>query len=215
VIYAYGCSHSSGMELLGSELFLDYLQGRIDLEDMDDLTRPMSWPNRLAEFMGVVCCNRAMSGGSNTRTIRKIQQDLPTYTRDTVIIVAYTEPQRTEFYYPDQGLWLARDRDNYIQVGVQWYGSMLKSVRRRHPINDYYVEQMLRVDDTTLDRQREIVRSLTTGYRLIEILASPELGDSLYPNYVKWCAERYHPLEFDHYGIEAQNQYAELLRKGI
>ena len=62
----------------------------------------------------------------------------------------YTAPERREFYYPDKGNFLGRDDDNYLQVGIQWYGQINKIATNEfncvNPINDMFVEKILRIN---------------------------------------------------------------------
>ena len=108
-----------------------------------------------AAALGIPCFNYAMSGGSNDRSIRLLSEALLDHP-NSLVLFCYTSPERGEFYYPDKGNFLGRDENNYLQVGIQWYGQINKVAVDEYncvnPINDIFVEKILRINHTENSR---------------------------------------------------------------
>lgn len=146
-VIAFGDSHVAGCELTQGTQIADYLSGKTTLEEMDAVNKTLSFPNYVANQLGVPCYNYAISGGSNERSLRLLTTALVRHP-DSLVLLGYTAQNRREFYFDDPGKFLGRDADNYIQVGVQWYNTGTADLAKKHgvthPINDIFVEDMLR-----------------------------------------------------------------------
>lgn len=153
-ILAFGDSNVAAAEAV-PELTQHYdawVRGKITIHDVDALSKPYSFANCLADRMGIPCHNFAMSGGSNNRSLRLLTQHIRQHPR-SLVLFGYTSTDRKEFYYPDPGVFYARDSDNFIQTGMQWQHTRIHlndliggrgAAWPEHPINELVVEKILR-----------------------------------------------------------------------
>jgi hypothetical protein len=184
----------------------------------------LAFPSIVANELGIPCHNYALTGGSNARSLRKLihaVQEFP----NSLVLFGWTCLDRNEFYYPDSGSYLGRDDDNYIQVGMQWFGKIqtaLESSIITHPINDVFVNELLRPVNN-LQETKFIVDSIC------KLNAADYLHIPLFPetvpaseykvidfqghgNYLDWCkAKQFEQLPFLHYNQDAHNALAELI----
>lgn len=221
-VLAFGDSHVAGCELSNKYTFEDYTSGKVTLEEADEPGKKLAFPQLVANELKIPCYNYAMTGGSNARSLRlltKALQDHP----NSLVLFGYTCTDRTEFYYPDRGTFLGRDNDNFIQVGMQWRGKVEGSMA--HPINDLYVNEILRPYNN-LKELMFIVDNLCTGWAtdFLHIPLFPEgvpevenlLNFEGHENYLDWCsANNFTKLPFSHYGQEAHTALAQLILKQI
>lgn len=146
-VIAFGDSHSAGCELVEGTLIADYLSGKISLEDMDSITKPLAYPQYVADKLGIPCYNYSMSGASNERSLRMLPPAIAAHP-DSLVLFGYTAQNRREFYYDDAGKFLGRDNSNYVQAGIQWYNNGATDMAKKHgivhPFNNYFVEDMMR-----------------------------------------------------------------------
>ena len=217
-VLAFGDSHVAGCELSNEHTFEDYTSGRITIEQADDSGKKLAFPQLVANELKVPCYNYAMTGGSNARSLRLLIKALQEHP-NSLVLFGYTCTDRTEFYYPDKGNFLGRDKDNYIQVGMQWKGKVEGTMP--NPINDLYVDEILRPHNN-LNELMFIVDNLCTGWAtgLLHIPLFPEglpdVEDLLdfegHDNYLDWCkAKGFTQLPFYHYGQEAHTALAQLI----
>jgi hypothetical protein len=226
-VLAFGDSHVAGCELSDVTSLEQYLNGHITIEEADSFGKAMSFPSIVAEHLKIPCFNYAMTGGSNSRSLRLLTEAVQQHT-NALVLFGYTCTDRTEFYYPDQGLYLGRDQDNFIQVGMQWQGmidTFVKSSSMKHPINDVYVKNILRPYNN-LKELMFCVDNICTGYALnylhIPLFpeAIPEVDNLIdfqeHNNYTSWCSSNnFKQLPFLHYDIEAHQAVADLIIKGL
>lgn len=221
-VLAFGDSHVAGCELSNQYTFEDYTSGKVTIEEADASGKELAFPQLVANRLKVPCYNYAMTGGSNTRSLRiltKALQDHP----NSLVLFGYTCTDRTEFYYPDKGNFLGRDKDNFIQVGMQWKGKVENSML--HPINDLFVDKILRAHNN-LNEMMFIVDNLCTGWAT-DFLHLPLFPETIpdvdnvfnfegHSNYLDWCkAKEFKQLPFYHYGQDAHNALADLILKQI
>lgn len=217
-VLAFGDSHVAGCELSNQYTFEDYTSGKVTLEQADEPGKKLAFPQLVANELKIPCYNYAITGGSNARSIRLLTQAVQDYP-NSLVLFGYTCTDRTEFYYPDNGKFLGRDKDNYIQVGMQWRGKVNGSML--HPINDLYVDEMLRPKNN-LKELMFIVDSICTGWasRFLHLPLFPEEVPNVedlftfegHNNYLDWCAaNNYKQLPFYHYGQEAHTKLAQLI----
>ena len=230
-VLAFGDSHVAGCEILGSQLVKEYLTGNTPLEEMDNQTKPFSFPNQLADMLGIPCHNYALSGGSNDRSLRLLPQALLDHP-DSLVLFYYTEPHRKELYYPDPGNFYARDADNYIQLGIQWSGVQFQYNRKTHPINKYFVENMLRINDSgvglTMFYVDQVCQNLSKDYFHIfgfndtyhpnivvntdKILNLESSANNGFGDFNTWClAQGFKQMPLNHYNTHAHTKFAELI----
>ena len=229
-VLAFGDSHVAGCEILGSQLVKEYLTGNGPLEEMDSQTKPFSFPNQLADMLKIPCYNYALSGGSNERSLRLLPQALLDHP-DSLVLFCYTEPHRKELYYPDQGNYYARDADNYIQLGIQWSGEHFQYNRKTHPINRYFVEKMLRINNSgvasTMFYVDQSCQNLSKDYFHIFLFNDVyhsnikvntdkilNLGSSNngFGDFNGWCLEQgFEQMPLNHYNTHAHTKFAKLI----
>lgn len=226
-VLAFGDSHIAGCELSDVNSLEQYLNGQITIEEADHFGKSLSFPSIVADSLNIPCYNYAMTGGSNTRSLRLLSKAVQEHT-NALVLFGYTCTDRTEFYYPDNGLFLGRDQDNFIQVGMQWQGmidAFVKSSSMKHPINDVYIKNILRPYNN-LKELMFCVDNICTGYALdyyhIPLFpeAIPDVENLIdfqeYGNYIDWCAgNKFKQLPFLHYDIEAHQTVANLIIKDL
>ena len=229
-IIAFGDSHVAGCELADIALVNKYLSGLSTLEESDSNTKQFAFPQLVANKLNIPCYNYAISGGSNERSLRKLikaVQDHP----DSLVLFGYTSTDRKEFYYPDNGLFLGRDSDNFIQVGPQWEQTSENQTFKifqsksnskiQHPINKQFVEKFLR-HYNNIDDIMFCVNSICILHSK-NVLHIP-LYDSVFSNkenvldfekkhnYLQWCEfKNFKRMQLGHYGHDAHKDLAELI----
>jgi len=218
-VLAFGDSHVAGCELSDKITLTDYINGSVTLEQADADGKQFAFPQLLADKLKIPCFNYAMTGGSNARSLRllvKALQDHP----NSLVLFCYTCSDRTEFYYPDEGNFLGRDSDNFIQVGMQWEGN-IKEAGMAHPINDMFIRNILR-EHNNLGQLAFIVDNLCilNAAEVFHIPLFPETIDADVvitelegsQNYLEWCKTKgFNQLPFLHYGKDAHQQLAKVL----
>ena len=221
-VLAFGDSHVAGCELSDKYSFEDYTSGVVSLEEADLPGKALAFPQLVADGLNVPCYNYAMSGGSNDRSLRLLTSALQAHP-NSLVLFGYTCTDRTEFYYPDEGTFLGRDKDNFIQVGLQWEGKVKGHMK--HPINDLFVDKILRPHNN-LNEMMFIVDNLCTGWAtdFLHMPLFPEEIPSVdnvfdfegHGNYISWCkANGFTQLPFLHYGHEAHRALASLILKDL
>lgn len=217
-VLAFGDSHVAGCELSNRYSLKDYTSGRITIEQADEAGKKTAFPQLVADQLKVPCYNYAMSGGSNDRSLRLLIQAVQDYP-NSLVLFGYTSTDRKEFYYPDQGNFLGRDKDNFIQVGMQWDG-----VDMKHPINKAYLKMMRPYNN--LKDLMFIVDNICTGWatNYLHLPLFPETVpnvDNMFDfesqgNYLDWCKYKgFKQQPFYHYGQDAHNALAELILKEL
>jgi hypothetical protein len=221
-VLAFGDSHVAGCELMGQELVNTYINGNLSLEDMDSQTKPFAFPNLVANSLNIPCYNYALSGGSNSRSLRLLPQALADHP-NSLVLFFYTEPHRIEMYYPDKGNFYARDNTNYIQLGVQWSGKQFDHNLKTHPINKYFVKNMLRVNDSGVENilfyVDQACKNLSANYLHIfgfdNAFNTPknvDAGKILSEDFNSWCLKQgYEQLPLHHYNQTAHRAFADLI----
>jgi hypothetical protein len=222
-VLAFGDSHVAGCELAGQDGLDEYVCGKLTIEELDAAGKQLAFPQLVANALNVPCYNYAMSGGSNTRSLRLLIQAVQEHP-NSLVLFGYTCTDRTEFYYPDIGNFLGRDKDNFIQVGLQWEGP-IKSKGMEHPINDLFIKDMLRPHNN-LKELMFVVDSICTMWAsdFLHLPLFPEelpVTDKLFTfdgnyNYLDWCtAMEFKALQYYHYDQQAHNELAKLILRSM
>jgi hypothetical protein len=154
-VLAFGDSHVAGFEIDdATPHIISYYQGKIPFENIDLNNKHKSFPNIVANHFNVPCYNFAMTAGSNARSMRLLPAALLEHP-DSLVLFCYTSHHRSEFFYPEEQ-YLAKDSEGYIQVGTHLYDKDLLykdfiniSKNKNSKINDFYVENILRIDQDT------------------------------------------------------------------
>jgi len=221
-VLAFGDSHVAGCELSNKYSFEDYSSGRITIEEADSPGKDLAFPKLVADRLGIPCHNYGMTGGSNDRSLRMLIKAVQEYP-NSLVLFGYTCTDRTEFYYPDKGKFLGRDHEDFIQVGLQWEGKI--KGRMQHPINDLYVEKILRPYNNLKDLMF-VVDNICTGwavdFRHLPLFPEelPEIDNVFnfeeHKNYLDWCAARgFKQLPFLHYDQQAHQTLSDLILKDL
>lgn len=220
-VLAFGDSHVAGCEL--SNKIYEYLDGSITIEEADEFGKQTAFPQLVASELNIPCYNYAMSGGSNTRSLRVLATAIQEHP-DSLVLFGYTCPTRTEFHYPDHGSFLGRDNDNFIQVGMQW-DNVSSHSKLEHPLNDVFVEHILRyynnLDQTLfyvdavckLHASQVLHMSMTKE----KFRSQSDMFDFQgHTCYINWCEERkFKQLPYMHYGQDAHNELAKLIMEAL
>lgn len=147
-ILAFGDSNVAGAEIDGKGKEYMFLLGsnKMTIEQMDDLTKPLAFPQIVADKLNIPCHNFAMSGGCNERSLRLLIKNIPNY-NNCLILFGYTSYIRKEYYYPKNNNTLIKDESDFAQVGSivnMWYGQEQgKSIRANNNLNELYVKNFL------------------------------------------------------------------------
>jgi hypothetical protein len=216
-VLAFGDSHVAGCEL-SADTYL-YLTGNVTLEHADAAGKLLAFPQIVADKLNVPCYNYALSGGSNDRSMRLLVQAVQEHP-DSLVLFGYTCTDRTEFYYPDKGNFLGRDKDNFVQVGLPWK-DFTKDVPLEHHINDIYIEKILRpynnldqtiflVDAVCSLHAKKVVHLPLTSEK---ITRTDKMFDFEKCNsYVEWCTQKkFKQLPYLHYDQDAHKELAKLI----
>jgi hypothetical protein len=227
-VLAFGDSHVAGCELSEISGLVKYLKGDVTLEEADAPGKKLAFPQIVADRLDVPCYNYSISGGSNTRSLRLLVKAIQEHP-NSLVLFGYTSTDRTEFYYPKDGLYLGRDNDNFIQVGMQWYGEiakLIKSTKMKHPVNDLFVNNLL-YPYNNINELMFIVDNLCTlnASKVFHLPLFPEeikvddvdlFSFEGYTNYVEWCEnKKFKQLPMLHYSQDAHNALAELIIKDL
>lgn len=237
-VIAFGDSHAAGCELVEGNLIAEYLSGKITLEEMDNNTKPFAYPQYVADKLNVPCYNYSLSGGSNERSLRMLPKALADHP-DSLVLFGYTAQNRREFYYDDPGKILGRDENNFLQTGIQWYNNGAVDIAKKHgithPINDYFVEKMMRWDQgdhTSI--LNAMCYSAAISFDIVHIFLFRDLYDKQNPinsiidtnkilnfncddndgygNYQLWANNQgFEKLPMGHYGKQAHEQLGEMI----
>jgi len=221
-ILAFGDSHVAGCELSSATIFEDYLAGKITLEDADNYGKQLAFPNILGKLTDTLCENYALSGGSNQRSVRKLLEAID---YNCLILFGYTDCDRAEFYYPDDGMFLGRDNDLFVQTGIQWTGpieNLYDKSRMYHPFNQVYLKYIHRPYNS-IEHFFKQVSCIAYAYScdIIHLPMSTFIDQRMFDfegqgNYLKWCESNgFTQMPLLHYGEDAHQRLAELLWKNI
>jgi hypothetical protein len=216
-VLAFGDSHIAGCELSDQYNLEDYTSGRISIEEADAPGKKLAFPQIIADELNVPCYNYAMTGGSNDRSLRLLTRVIQNHP-NSLVLFGYTCTDRKEFYYPDPGNFLGRDKDNFIQVGSQWRGKIKDGMD--HPINEQYLK--IARPYNNLKELMFIIDSICTNNALdfLHIPLFPETLPSMKnlfdfegdKNYLDWCKENnFKQLPFFHYEQSAHKALSKLI----
>ena len=218
-VLAFGDSHVAGCELSDKLSLEDCLKNNILIEEADEPGKALAFPKIVADALGVPCYNYAMTGGSNARSLRLLAKAIQEHP-NSLVLFGYTCTDRAEFYYPDRGTFLGRDKDNFMQVGVQW-----DIVGIKHPINDFFVNHIVRFYNDL--EQVMFYSSCACEKYDSQIIHLPLFLENVpnienlfdyegHKNYITWCDARgFKKLPYYHYDIEAHRALAQLILKSL
>lgn len=213
-VLAFGDSNVAGAELSNYSKD-DYVRGTAYIEDLDQPGKALAFPQIVADHFNVPCYNYALTGGSNTRSMRLLPQALKDHP-NSLVLFGYTCTDRTEIYIPDSGFFRGRDKDNFLQVGMQWH-----NIGMNHILNDAYIKLFLR-EYNNLDQLAFYVENSC------KIHAAAYIHIPLFPEefpkvnnvidfagtacYLDWCkAQGFTTRPHLHYGQDAHQALANLI----
>lgn len=222
-VLAFGDSHVAGCELSNKYRLDQYCSGEISIEEADSAGKELAFPKIVADRLGVPCYNYAMTGGSNSRSLRKLISAIQEHP-NSLVLFGYTCTDRNEFYFPDRGHYLGKDSDNFLQVGMQWRGK-IASAKLKNPLNDLYVDEIIRPYNNLKDLAfivENVCMLNALSYRHIPLFPEtfPDVDNLLdfegCENYLNWCNyKKFNRLPYLHYGIDAHQSLAELILKDL
>jgi|688.fasta_scaffold118613_2 hypothetical protein len=234
-IIVFGDSHFAGAESIpGVDKLIDqYYLSQISIEEIDNIYKEYAFSSVLGKLLNIPVYNFAMSGGSNDRSLRLLPNKLLEHP-NSLVIFGWTHSDRTEIYYPKDSFVFARDKDLYLQLGMQWYQD--SRFKNQLPINNIYVEEFLQIENNNNEKilnQMFYVDSVCKNYasEYIQILGSNNLISSNYKNmldivgkkilkidndqnqgygsYYQFCLDRnYKRQPFGHFDKIAQENFA-------
>jgi len=182
-ILAFGCSHVAGCELREFDPAQSW-------QDYDDQCKPLSFTALMGQALNLPVSNWAMSGGSNERSLRLLTQNID-HRQPAIIVFGYTYTDRRECYWPDEGQWLGRDRDLFLQLGSQWQAFP----QADSPANRAYIQHIWR-PRPCLDHTHALVTAVAAqgSHLLIPLLMTDKPGLTAdwawriqgQPNYLDW-----------------------------
>jgi len=120
-VLAFGDSTTAGCELANT----------VNWEE----TKKLSFPNQLADMLGVPCYNYSWPGGSNDRSLRLLPEALLSYP-DSLVLFTYTSFDRTEFFTKDPTL--PQSADGYSGLGTCWL--KVQSSKFHQALNNTYLK---------------------------------------------------------------------------
>jgi len=115
-LYVFGCSYATGEELLCHELPIDdyrikfandprkffYKLETLTLQDKYEeikiRQKQLSWPNLLADKLGVECINLSESGNSLDKIVYQVLENNYKFNKRDMIIVSLTKPTRNAVF---------------------------------------------------------------------------------------------------------------------
>lgn len=218
-ILAFGDSHIAGCEL--SDTIYSYKSLNTAIEDMDAEGKKKSFPQLVANALGIPCYNYAMTGGSNTRSMRCLYKALLKH-NESLVLFGYTYTDRSEFYYPDRGDVIGRDIDKFVQTGMQW--DCVSNNSKQDPINLYY--QYILRPFNNLDQLSFYVDAVCQIYakHCIHLPLTPEPFNKNFQtfdfeghgSYINWCQQKqFKELAFGHYDQTAHQALSRLILKHL
>jgi hypothetical protein len=116
-VLAFGDRTTAGLELnypLSVFKSRAYLVDKVPIEELDAPGKLLTFPQKVADKLGVPCYNFAMSGGTNQRSIRLLTKAVQQHP-DSLVLFSWGRPDMAELYCPEGGV--GCDSDNYFQAG--------------------------------------------------------------------------------------------------
>ncbi len=160
-VLAFGDSTTAGCELIpGSE---DW-----------EASKKLSFPNKLADLLGLPCVNYAWPGGSNDRSLRLLPEALLKYP-NSLVLFTYTSFDRNELFTLDPTFPQIRS-EGYTGLGACW--TIVDTNKQHQQLNRLYLENFC-VDTAKYNRYREY-NMLLTVQLLCQAYASNFLQIFLY-----------------------------------
>jgi len=228
-VLAFGDSNVAGCELgdLSQVMMDNYFQCKITMEEMDEYWKKFAFPQIVADKLNIPCYNYSLSGGSNERSLRLLTTAIQQHP-NSLVLFGYTSTDRTEFYYPEHGSFYGRDKDNFLQVGMQWEHGIQAFTKMTHPINSLFVDKFL-YPYNNLDQIIYIVNALckVNNTRVINLPLFPWFHETIstldnvfdfegHGNYMDWGVNNnFKPTARQHFKQDAHNKLAELIIKQL
>jgi hypothetical protein len=211
-IYAFGCSVTHGAELVHSYTHEE--------------NTPFSYPNLVAQTLGVECKNYAVCGISNEGIFHKVLDTIPKYSDVTTVIVGWTSDLR-EYWKCDERdwfiipSWCATTCDgtlpyvkDYTDTDINLYPRVcVDDITYTQPLSDLYeLTVKYKFDAVEYNRKKqhyvEMVRLYCKTYniKLIETTSMAPVDDiNIHiDNIGSWRKTLGHPTANDHQIIAKQ-----------
>jgi hypothetical protein len=214
-VLAFGDSHVAGCELSNKYSLQDYISKQITIEEADAPGKELAFPKIIADALNIPCYNYAMSGGSNSRSLRLLTRAIQEQP-NSLVLFGYTSTDRSEMFYPEASL--GKDIDNFLQLGLQWEGVFDNTV------NDFYIKHLYPHNNLKelMFCVNAICSNFTNGYLHLPLFPEdlPKIDNMFtfegHSNYLTWCQKRkFKKLPFYHYEQDAHDVLADLILKEI
>jgi hypothetical protein len=185
-VLCFGDSISSGMDLLQTTNW--------------DETKKLSYPQLLADILGIPCVNASEPGYSNDRSMRLLPELLLKYPK-SLVLFNYTNIDRTEFFTKDPDL-PQLPIESYVPIGVNFIGNeannkhmVLNNLYYKHFYEDTYNHNNYRVYNMLF-----IVQTLCEKYAedYIQIfIFDKTMADPIYQEEIYNQIDKNHIYKFD------------------
>lgn len=222
-IAAFGDCSFAGCEIPieNSPSFIDVFSGKISIPEVDNLTKPFSFPNLLAKKLNVPCYNFAMSGTGHKRGLRKLTNTINELD-NCLILFALTHCFEQEFYRPDMQGMFGVDDTGFLSLGLHWED--MPYAERTTELNKIYLDNLLTSVYNNLNETCMLVESLC-HYNNLDVIHIPVIEyatTNFQPKHLfnfdnhnfmlNWCDhEKFAYTEFGHYEAKMHTQLAEML----
>jgi hypothetical protein len=217
-VLSFGDSTASGAELAGPLPIRSraYLTGKISIEEIDAPGKLLTFPQKVADYLGVPSYNYAMSGGSNQRSIRLLTQAVKDHP-DSLVLFSWGRPDLSDVYCPDGGI--GCDKDNFLQAGTNNFDTNLnKKWLEAYHYRNQLESQMFCVD--AICRQHAVdFLQIPLYLKRTEPEYVPDVANRLYfsthSNAEDWAIEQNCTLLEIHYGEDFHVALANLIIKTL
>ena len=227
-VVAFGDSHVAGCEIIDgliTQPSANWRENRKDFAHSDQLTKPLAFPNLVAQRLNIPCHNYAMSGASNQRNLRILTSVIEQHP-NSLVLYGYTSSVRTEFYMPNNDKFLMQDGDfaQFMPQLLSTYYDEQDNLYQMFYMHFYHYRNTLAEYMFCVD---SICQTHAAAY--VHIPLFPEVSTAAIStsikhilqyenadNYLDWCkAKKFTPKLFLHYGQEAHDAMAKLILQQI
>ena len=217
-VLSFGDSTASGAELAGPLPIRSraYLTGKVSMEEIDAPGKLLTFPQKVADQLGVPCYNYAMSGGSNDRSLRLLIEAVQEHP-DSLVLFCWGRPDLVELYHPPGGI--GCDKDNLFQAGPNNFDSDLN--RKWVDIYQYRnnLDQLAFCVDAICRLHAVDFLQIPLYLKCTNPEYVPDVPNRLYfekyENAEDWAIEKNCPRLEIHYGEEFHKVLADLIIKTL
>jgi hypothetical protein len=216
-----GCSHAAGAEM--------YRDPDRVIDDPDSFGWLNSYPVQIARQLGYQARNHAVTGGSNDAMFRTFVEQLPSLTREDMVIACWTGTDRTEIWHDIDQQWLPLSvgQHNFNPVQASPYALSGLNVGGKISLeNEYrgYLAQWTRFHVNLQANKLNKLKNILALNSLAQARSIPVINiNSFYPvdltdtvtwavkePFCDWCDQQgYSRTEWGHYFLNAHQAFAD------